>query len=129
LTAYNLNEGTIMWQVPNGEVPAFARQGRTGLGAVAPRGGPVVTAGGLVFAATSTDRKFRAYDQDTGKVLWEAELPAGSDGVPAIYEAKGRQYVVIPVGGNGYLPPNIPTNPPMPQPGPGEYRAYALPQK
>ena len=119
-----------MWRVPNGEVTGLLRQGKSGLGAVAPRGGPVVTGGGLVFVGTSSDRKFRAYDQDDGKVLWEADLPAASEGVPAIYEARGRQYIVIPVGGDGYLTrPNIPTDPPIPPRGPGEYRAFALPQR
>src|SRR5204863_2839751 len=73
LTAYDLNKGTIVWQVPDGEVTALARQGKTGLGSQAPRGGLVVTAGGLIFAGTSSDRKFRAYDQDTGKALWEMD--------------------------------------------------------
>jgi quinoprotein glucose dehydrogenase len=128
LTAYDLNQGTIMWQVPNGNVYGLVKQGKTGTGAVAPRGGPVVTGGGLIFVATSTDRTFRAYDQDTGKVLWEAELPAAAEGVPAVYEAKGRQFIVIPVGGNGYLQPTV-ADYPIPQAGPGEYRAYALPQR
>jgi quinoprotein glucose dehydrogenase len=130
LTAYDLNKGTILWQVPDGEVTALARQGKTGLGSQAPRGGIIVTAGGLIFAGTSSDRKFRAYDQDTGKPLWEADLPAASEGIPAVYQVDGREYIVINVGGNGYLTqPNLVTDPPIPAPGPSEYRVFALPLK
>ena len=130
LTAYDLNKGTIVWQVPDGEVTALARQGKTGLGSQAPRGGLVVTAGGLIFAGTSSDRKFRAYDQDNGRVLWEADLPAASEGIPAVYQVDGREYIVIDVGGNGYLTqPNLVTDPPIPPPGPSEYRVFALPKK
>jgi glucose dehydrogenase len=95
LTAYNLNSGTIRWQVPNGGVLALEKEGHNGTGARAPRGGPVVTAGGLIFAATASDHKLRAYDEDTGKVLWEFELPTGSDGVPAVYEVGGREYLAF----------------------------------
>ena len=49
----------------------------------------------MIFVATSSDRKFRAYDQDNGKVIWEYSLPAGSDGVPAVYEIGGREYIVF----------------------------------
>ena len=92
LTAYDLNKGTILWQIPNGEVSGIAGRGATPTGSHAPRGGPVVTAGGLIFVATSSDRKLRAYDQDNGKVLWENDLPAASEGVPAVYEVNGQQY-------------------------------------
>ena len=61
-----------------------------------PRGGPLVTGGGLVFVATGSDRKFRAYDRDNGKVVWATDIPASSDGVPASYEVNGRQFIVIP---------------------------------
>jgi PQQ enzyme repeat len=67
LTAYDLNSGTIRWQVPNGGVTALERDGHTGTGARDPRGGPVVTAGCLIFAATASDHKVRAWDEDTGK--------------------------------------------------------------
>ena len=130
LTAYDLNKGTIAWQVPHGEVTALARQGKTGLGSQNPRGGVVVTAGGLVLAGTSSDRKFRAYDKDNGKVLWELELPAASEGIPAVYEVDGRQYLAIATGGNGYITqPCLASEPPIPPPGPSEYRVYALPRK
>ena len=130
LTAYDLNKGTIAWQVPHGEVTALSRQGKTGLGSQAPRGGVVVTAGGLVLAGSSSDRKFRAYDKDNGKVLWELDLPAASEGIPAVYEVEGREYIAIATGGNGYLTqPCLATEPPIPAPGPSEYRVYALPKR
>jgi glucose dehydrogenase len=130
LTAYDLNKGTIAWQVPHGEVTALARQGKAGLGSQAPRGGVVVTAGGLVLAGTSSDRKFRAYDKDNGKVLWEIDLPAASEGIPAVYEVDGREYIAIATGGNGYLTqPCLASDPPIPAPGPSEYRVYALPRR
>ena len=123
ITAYDMNEGRILWQVPDGEVAALAEQGITGTGSHAPRGGPVATGGGLLFVATSSDRKFRARDADTGAVLWDYDLPAASEGVPAVYEAAGRQFVVIPVGGNGLFSDGFG----MPKPGPNQYMAFALP--
>ena len=97
LTAYNLNEGTIQWQVSVGTSPGLTRK----------QIGAVVTASGLVFLAT-TDAKVRAYDADNGKILWTASLPAGSYGIPAIYEWKGREYLVVsatqPVDEPGVLP-------------------------
>jgi quinoprotein glucose dehydrogenase len=70
-----------------------------------PRGGPLVTAGGLVFVATASDRTVRAYDRDSGKVVWTKDLPTGSEGVPATYEAGGRQFIVFPVAaGAGLFP-------------------------
>jgi glucose dehydrogenase len=118
LTAYDLNSGAIRWQVPNGGVLALEKEGHNGTGARAPRGGPVVTAGGLIFAATASDHKVRAYDEDTGKVLWEYELPTGSDGVPAVYDVGGREYVAFCVaagdglnlGGRRDTPSNAPPN-------------------
>jgi outer membrane protein assembly factor BamB len=56
-----------------------------------------VTAGGLVFFATGSDRRFRAYDRDTGKEVWSMELPAASEGMPATYEIGGRQFIALPV--------------------------------
>jgi quinoprotein glucose dehydrogenase len=63
-------------------------------------GGPIVTAGGLVFiGATSFDRKFRAFDKATGELLWEALLPFSGNGTPCTYEVDGRQFIVVPAGG------------------------------
>jgi quinoprotein glucose dehydrogenase len=62
-------------------------------------GGPVVTAGGIIFIGASKDEYFRAFDKDTGKELWKYKLPAGGYATPGVYEAGGRQYVVIACGG------------------------------
>ena len=127
LTAYDLNTGTIKWQVPNGGVLELELQGHHQTGARDPRGGPVVTAGGLIFAATASDRKVRAYDQDTGKVLWVRSLPTGSDGIPAVYEAGGREYIAFCVaGGNGYLAPRGGAAPPAST---NAYMVFTLPKK
>jgi quinoprotein glucose dehydrogenase len=102
LTAYDLNTGEIKWQVANGDDPqTLARGGPGGTGGVGARHGMVVVKGGVVFLAGG-DSKFRAYDEDTGKVLW-TETVSGSIpiGVPAGYESKGRQYVVIMTSGGG----------------------------
>jgi quinoprotein glucose dehydrogenase len=95
ITAYDLNLGTIKWQVPFGEAPQAASEHLKGTGIMLPRNGPVVTATGLYFIATKDEGKLRAYDQDTGKVLWSVDLPAASEGVPAIYEVNGREYLVV----------------------------------
>src|SRR5579885_952220 len=86
LTAYDLNSGTIKWQEPLGEVPELAAKGFTNTGSHFPKVGPVVTAGGLIFTGTR-DREIRALDVDTGKVLWKAEVDAGIEGMPAVYQA------------------------------------------
>jgi len=131
LTAYDLNTGTIKWQVPNGGVLGLELQGHNDTGAHNPRGGPVVTAGGLIFATTASDRKVRAYDQDTGRVLWERDLPNGSDGIPAVYEVGGREYIALCVAaGNGYLAQRVKNgDQPLPALGPGSYMVFALPKK
>jgi quinoprotein glucose dehydrogenase len=95
LTAYDLNKGTIKWQVPLGEVARLAAKGITGTGSYWPRGGVVVTGGGLIFSGTKSDSKIRAYDKDTGKVLWEMKMLAAPEGIPAVYEADGREYLVV----------------------------------
>jgi quinoprotein glucose dehydrogenase len=94
ITAYDLNDGTLKWQVPAGGVSKLEEKGIKNTGSIEPRGGIAVTAGGLIFSGTSSDSTMRAYDKDTGKVLWETKLPAGPDGIPAVYEVGGRQYVV-----------------------------------
>jgi len=127
LTAYDLNTGTIIWQVPNGGITELEQKGHTDTGARLPRGGPVVTAGGLIFAATASDHKVRAYDQDTGKVLWTYNLPTGSDGVPAVYEVGGREYIAFCVaGGDGYQAPREPAGAPQPM---NSYTVFSLPKK
>ncbi len=130
LTAYDLNTGTIKWQVPNGGVGPLEALGHSDTGAFFPRGGVVATAGGLVFVATASDRKIRAYDEDNGTVIWEKELPAGSEGIPAVYEVAGREYIAFCVaGGDGMMTTKIDTGKPAIPPGPGAYVVFALPQR
>lgn len=125
LTAYDLEEGRILWQVPNGEIPALVDRGIPDTGSQSPRGGRLVTAGGLIFVGTSSDRKLRAYDQETGDALWKLSLDSAVEGVPATYEIAGRQYLVICAAAqNGTLPTGAATQPP---PGPGRYIVLALP--
>ena len=100
LVAYDLNDGTIKWRVPDGNSPGLAAKGITGTGTVRPRNGPVVTAGGLVFVANSQDRVIRAFDKNTGKVIWEKELEANPEGIPAVYEVNGREYIAFAAGAN-----------------------------
>lgn len=127
MTAYDLNTGTIRWQVPVGGITELEAQGHNDTGARLPRGGPVLTASGLIFAATASDHKVRAYDQDTGKVLWTHDLPTGSDGVPAVYEAGGREFVAFCVaGGDGYQAPREAAGSP---PRMNAYVVFALPKK
>ena len=127
IVAYDLNTGDIKWRVPHGTVAAPSALGiPADSGAQWPRGGLLATAGGLLFGATSSDRTFRAYDRDSGKVVWQAELPAASEGVPATYEIGGRQFIVVSAAAaHGWNPPRFPTLPPPPS---GSYVAYALPE-
>jgi quinoprotein glucose dehydrogenase len=116
LSAIDLNVGEIRWQIPFGEYPALAAKGIRNTG-TDNYGGPVVTANGLLFiGATTYDKKFHAYDKRTGKLLWEAELPASGNATPSLYVVNGREYVVIACGGgkNG-------------APSGGTYVAFALP--
>ena len=119
LSAINLNTGEYLWHIPFGEYPELAAKGMKNTG-TENYGGPIVTAGGLVFiGATNFDKKFHAFDKQTGKLLWETVLPFAGNATPATYEINGRQYVVIAASGGKAL--NLPSG--------GVYVAFALVQK
>jgi quinoprotein glucose dehydrogenase len=99
LNAIDLNEGVIRWRIPLGEYPELVAKGIRDTGSDN-YGGPVVTKSGLLFiGATNFDKKFRAFDKLTGKLLWETVLPAAGNATPSVYEIGGREYVVIVCGG------------------------------
>ena len=119
LNALDLKTGKYLWRIPLGEYPELAAKGMTNTGSEN-YGGPVVTAGGLLFiAATNFDHKIRAFDKKTGKLLWQATLPFAGNATPATYEVHGRQYVVIAAGGST-MNPRGPIG--------GVYVAFALPR-
>jgi quinoprotein glucose dehydrogenase len=95
--AIDLFTGQTLWDVPLGTMIPGQRTGTINLG------GPMVTAGGLVFTAATMDHFFRAFDIETGNELWQYELPAGGQATPMTYMLDGRQYVVIAAGGHGKL--------------------------
>ena len=129
LTAYDLNTGTIKWQVTTGDHPeTIARGGPPNTGAPGLRTGIMPTKSGLVFHAGG-DNTLRAYDEETGKVLWTGRLPGNSRGVPVMYESKGRQYLVVvsqPGGGRGGGGAPVA---PLPEGTPRGFIAFALPKK
>jgi quinoprotein glucose dehydrogenase len=117
LNAIDLNTGEYAWTIPFGEYPELVAKGFKKTGSEN-YGGPIVTAGGLIFiGATCYDRKFHAFDKGTGELLWETTLPAAGNATPATYEANGRQFVVIAAGGGKSKDP----------PG-GSYIAFTLPR-
>jgi quinoprotein glucose dehydrogenase len=100
LNAVDLDKGEILWKVPLGEYPELVAKGIRNTGAKS-FGGPVVTAGNLVFIAGTPDEKIRAFDTFSGQVLWEYQLPAGGYATPSVYQVAGKQYLVITAGGGG----------------------------
>jgi quinoprotein glucose dehydrogenase len=138
LVAYDLNNGTIKWQTPVGDDPAtVAAGGPTNTGSPMMRNGIIPTKTGLVFIA-GNDGKMRAYDEDDGKVLWTGTLPGPSQGVPVVYQANGREYLVVvaqPAGAGGRgggggargrgAAPAAPIDPSTPR----GYIAFALPKQ
>jgi quinoprotein glucose dehydrogenase len=127
LTKYDLNTGTIAWQVGLGDHARLAALGITGTGTTQMRSSLIVTAGGLVFAPGG-DSKVRAFDADTGKIVWIAGLGGAIRGAPAMYEIDGRQYLLVTASGDmteAALPPDgvVPGNLPK------GYVAFARPKK
>jgi len=116
LNAIDLNTGDYLWRVPLGEYPELTKKGIPITGTES-YGGPLVTAGGLVFIAATRDERIRAFDKKTGKVVWEYQLPAGGFATPITYMINGKQYLAIAVGGARGLKAG------------GMYMAFALPEK
>ncbi|HEY2375559.1 MAG TPA: PQQ-binding-like beta-propeller repeat protein [Gemmatimonadaceae bacterium] len=115
LSAIDLNTGAYKWRIPLGDHSELSAKGMSNTGAEQ-YGGPIVTAGGLVFIAATQDAKFRAFDKSTGRLLWETSLPAAGYATPSTFSVHGKQYVVIAAGGGKLGTPS------------GDaYVAYALP--
>lgn len=99
LSAIDMNTGHYQWKIPLGQYPELVAKGLPDTGSEN-FGGPVVTAGGLLFiSATIYDKKLRAFDTHTGKLLWEGDLPYSGVATPSTYMVNGKQYVVIAAGG------------------------------
>jgi len=98
LSAIDLNTGQYRWRIPLGQHPALSTTGAPATG-TEQYGGPIVTAGGLVFIAATQDAKFRAFDKTSGRQLWETTLPAAGYATPSTFAVHGKQFVVIAAGG------------------------------
>ncbi len=121
LAAVDLASGDLRWEIPLGVPPTWHPLGpeldEAGVVGMPNGGGPIITAGGLVFIGATIDDHFRAFDVETGAMLWDATLPLSAIATPMTYEIDGKQYVVIAAGGHGKM--GVPT---------GDYVvAFALP--
>jgi quinoprotein glucose dehydrogenase len=128
ITAYDLNTGKIKWQTPYGDLPQAGPSDKL-RGNAYPKSGFVITAGGLVLFA-GNDSKLYALDSESGKLIFSKELPNGSQGVPAVYEVNGREYILLAVCGGSSLYPEGAYMPPggvMPPTISKSYIAFALP--
>ncbi len=117
----DLASGDLRWEIPLGVPPTWHPLGpaleEAGVVGLPNGGGPIITAGGLVFIGATIDDHFRAFDVETGAMLWDATLPLSTIATPMTYEIDGKQYVVIAAGGHGKM--GVPT---------GDYVvAFALP--
>ena len=122
LSAIDLRNCKIVWQVPHGEFKGLTARGIARTGTYI-RGGNIVTAGGVIFNAGTLDNVFRAYDAKSGRVLWETYLGGGGFATPSTYMVDGRQFVAVPVSDD--------LNPKAEEPGPykmGDFVAFALPK-
>ena len=116
LTAIDLKRAKILWRIPFGDYPQMLAQGQTGYGSEN-YGGPVVTAGDLLFIAATPDQMIKAYNKHTGALLWQDRLPAAGFATPITYAVNGRQYLVVAAGGGK-----------LGQASGSSYIAYALPE-
>jgi quinoprotein glucose dehydrogenase len=119
LVAVDMAEGTIKWKVPLGTIDKLMRLPIPLKWGTPAAGGPIITAGGLIFIGATADARIRAFDIDTGEQLWETEAPTAAQATPMTYMAEGRQYVVFAAGGHSWFYPS----------GIADYLlAYALPR-
>jgi len=102
LTEIDLNTGNFVWQIPLGEYPELTAQGIPITGAEN-AGGSAITAGGLIFIGSTSDQRFRAFDVDTGKILWQTKLDAAAQAAPSTYSINGKQYVVTAAAGGSMV--------------------------
>ena len=103
LSAINVNTGDYVWKVTVGNHPELQEEGAPPTGAEG-YGGPIVTAGGLVFLGGTRDKKFRAFDKDTGALLWETTLPGVANATPCTYWSQGKQYIAVSISGTAENP-------------------------